>query len=224
MPGSPSTSRRRRSSSSNTSSRNNNNNNISYPAPENNGNRGTTKARLVIQGFPDPLAGGLVQQRSWSGALARLGGGEVISQAYLVVVTVVLGFLLGQRWFWSFLYKALVSVCRRTRELELRLHTGRDTFRPSDSSGPPQSQQQRLQQFRAECFRHKEERIDRKWIDLVFRYQEAKLHEPAVRVQRSRWAALGRKTEHHQWCKDFRLRTQDAARKRNTRIVYTPKV
>ena len=146
--------------------------------------------------------------------MARLGGGEVISQAYLVVVTVVLGFLLGQRWFWSFLYKALVSVCRRTR----------DTFRPSVSSGPPQSQQQRLQQFRAECFRHKEERIDRKWIDLVFRYQEAKLHEPAVRVQRSRWAALGRKTEHHQWCKDFRLRTHDAARKRNTRIVYTPKV
>jgi hypothetical protein len=67
---------------------------------------------------------------------------------------------------------------------------------------------------------HKTERVSKKWIDFVLRYQEEKNHEIAVRHQRALWSALGRKTEKHQWCKDFRDRTQEVQRQQTTRLRY----
>jgi hypothetical protein len=173
------------------------------------------KSRLVAVGFEDPVSNntGILASNTTvgdpgqlrSGAIALPGGGE-ISYTQLIC-TFLLGILVSQRWFWSFLHKALVSCTRRLWKEPQPQHWST-------------AQQRRLQDFRAQCSLHKTERVSKKWIDFVLRYQEEKNHETAVRHQRALWSALGRKTEKHQWCRDFRARTQEAQRQQTTILRY----
>jgi hypothetical protein len=183
-------------------------------------NNANTKVVYGLKDSPkvfteDGVPTGVGYVQFWSGALPYpVESGTSLG---LILFTLVVGFLSGQRRFWSLLRG--VGTCAASRLYV----SARQTCQP-ESPGESSGSSSPFGRTRSGSkFQRHVTVVDDVWIRIAGDYLDAKNRESAVRWQRRRWSALGKTLEVHPWAVDFRERNFETARKVVTKKVYKSK-